>query len=605
MKEHERLLDLLEKYLCYLGYKEESVKTFISDVTEIVALKLADSNVVIKNKKGKGHQTHIAITGKTISFFYNANDFEKMDCESVDQIDVKLINGNIEALAKHRLDIKDAEIKLINSHVSIGKRTQKQIQLSKQISKNSDDFNTLRDLLVPNDLFILLRIEANNIVCIGINQSFYENDILPDYDTFFNANTYIRLSDVYEDISDNTEFDKAFSIYTEKSTDTGAVCYFCGCTLAQYMKSLPDSYCNNDIQRGIVKNEYLDRIVQTIIRNDSIPTITLVADGISVINDGQTLKLEQYRILDGLQRTFRINEIWKCMNFFEEIEDKDELLSYSRIKLARELSADLKEHDCNASVFFEVLNEYRNNGSIERFWKYYNSNVQWFEIWENLSPEDETKKMLILNAGHKEMDIRHQLELLFLNMLPELNKMCKDNHVIGIIRNKDKTDMLYSKERKKGEYYFSHIISAAISYSDKKAVTTNVKLVKGIQQDKREDIDNNTVKKIMKFMFDLDAALEASYGEVGTKWIGRETVLVGMFAALGEVSDDVDAFSLLLSNIDGLNLQTYEAAKNDNIEVSKVNVGNVTKTAVNRAILDLINKKINSIDWNNYFGGNE
>lgn len=605
MKEYERLLDLLEKYLCHLGYKEESAKHFISDVTEIVALKLADSNVISKNKISKGHQTHIAITGKSINFF-RKDRFDEIDCEKVEKIDLKLIHGNIEELGGHAITKQGMEVAFIDAFATIGKRTQNQLQLAKAITGNSKDFNSLRDGLKMNDLLIMLRKESvNEFICIGIKKDFYEDEIISNYDDYFNSNTYINIADFEKNKSTEGQCEKVFNVYTEKSTDTGAVCYFCGCTLAQYMESIPDTYRENDIQRGIVKNVYLDRIVQTIIKNDCIPTITLVGDGINVINEGRTIELDGYRILDGLQRTFRLNEIWKCMNLFENIEEKEKLLEYSKIKLARVLASRLKEHDCNISVFIEILDEYRKNGSIEKFWKYYNSNIQWFEIWEGLSPEEETKKMLILNAGHKQMDIRHQLELLFLNMLPELNQICEEKNVPGIIRNKDKTDMLYSKERKKGEYYFSHIISAAISYTDKKATTTNVDLVNGIQQDKREDIDYIQIKKIMYFLFDLDNVLEEKFGETGTKWIGRETVLVGMFAALGEAGDRGNSFKKILEKAAGLNLQAYEAAKNENIEVSKVNVGNVTKKAVYKAILDLIDENVTEIDWNKYFGGNE
>lgn len=604
MNEYKRILDLLKKYVCSLGYQADSVDGFLTDITEIVVMKLADSNVVPKNKKGKSHQTHIAITGKTISFFYDTDEFEKKDCESIDIISVDLIERNIERLlSKVDIEKKAEDISYIHTTVSIGKRTQNQIQLSKSISDNGKDFNSLRDSLYPEDLLVLIKTNSQKkIVCLGIDNEFYSS-VIPEYDTFLNSNTYINVMNSEDNMARKASCENVFDVYTEKSTDAGTVCYFCGCTLSDYMKCIPETYRDNDIQRGIVKNVYLDRIVQTIIKNDCIPTITLVGDGISLTDEGKKLKLEKYRILDGLQRTFRINEIWKCMRFFEEINNKDELLEYSRIKLRRVLAADLREHDCDFSVFMEVLNEYRKNGSIDRFWKYYNSNIQWFEIWENLSPEEETKKMLILNAGHKQMEIRHQLELLFLNMLPELNQMCEENHCKGIIRNKDKTDMFYSKERKKGEYYFSHIISAAISYTDKKAITTNVDLVNNIQQETREDIDYVKLKEIMSFLFKLDDALEQTYGDLGTKWIGRETVLVGMFAALGEIGDD--AFSRLIDKVDGLNLNLYETSKNENIEVSKVNVGNVTKAAVNNAILDLLNGKVTEINWDDYFGGDE
>ena len=111
----------------------------------------------------------------------------------------------------------------------------------------------------------------------------------------------------------------------------------------------------------------------------------------------------------------------------------------------------------------------------------------------------------------------------------------------------------------------------------------------------------------MTFLFKLDDSLYKQYGDFGVKWIARETVLVGLFAALGEADKKMDSFKTMLDKdkVKGLKLNEYESAKNSNIEVSKVNVGNVTKTAVYNAIFDLLNDKVAEINWNQYFGGNE
>lgn len=606
MKEHERLLDLVKKYLCSLGYEESCADEFIGGVSEIVALKLADSNIVLSNKKSNGHQTHIAITGKTISFFFKEIEFDNLENEQIKKINLKLISRNVESLMGEKYSDSKKAIEYISAFVSAGKRTQKQLQLAKSIASNSKEFNELRNEIYVNDLLVFLKTKAvDEIVCLAIKKEYYENIVLPTYDEYYNSNTYIVIDDSSSLSSRMVDDTKEFEVYTEKTTDSNAVCYFCGCTLASYMNTLPDTYRENDIQRGIVQNVYLDRLVQTIIKNDSIPIISLVGEDVSLSQDGKKLNVSNYRILDGLQRSYRLNEIWKCMNFFEGLSDKDILCDLSRIKIARQYSSRLKENDCNINVFIEILKEYRLNGSIDRYWDYFNRSIQWFEVWENLTPEEETKKMLILNAGHKQMDIRHQLELLFLNLLPYLNSMCEENGCRGIIRNKDKSDMQYSKERQKGEYYFSHIISAAISFDEGKAVTTNVNLVNNIQQEDREIIDYDSLRLIMTFLFKLDDELYKQYNEVGVKWIARETVLVGLFGALGKAYKDMDSFAVMLEKVKKLNLNDYETAKNTNIEVSKVNVGKVTKDAVTTAIMDLLTDKTSEINWNQYFGGNE
>ena len=362
----------------------------------------------------------------------------------------------------------------------------------------------------------------------------------------------------------------------------------------------------NDIQRGIVKNTYLDRLIKTIISNDNIPTITLLGERIDLSEEGKKLVLKKPRILDGLQRTYRIQEIWKSVLFFESIENKEELLKMNKFRLSRFLSEEKEKYD--SGIFSAILEEYRLNGDLTRLTKGFEKNEQWFEVWEELSPRQETEKMLILNAGHHAMDYRHQLELLFLNYLGKIRESYSDNENVHIIRNKEKTDTQYSKERKTGEFYFSHIISSFISYSKGKPITTNAELINRIQQENEygdEEISYDQINQIMMFLVEFDKLLDEEYGAVGTKWIAKETVLVGVFAALGNYDKEKGvgkAFDSFYTNIRALNLRKYDLAKQENVDVSKVNMGNITKNAVWNAITDLMNERIQVIEWDNYFG---
>ncbi len=615
-----RLLELVQSYFIELGYEQAVVEKYFSveKISEMVAIRLANANVVNKNKKDKSsHQSHIAITGETIFFFYNADEFERLKSDEIEKRTIGISIHNVSDLAGQSviIDRKD-KIEFLDGIVTIGKRTQNQVQLSKYSNGNCSEFNSLRDNLWENDLFIMLKErETERLVVLGIKESFYQKQF-QEYVSVYNANTYLKFlfeQDRVEETANEETCTEAMrmEVYTEKSTDENGICYFCGCTLQEYMRHLPVSYRENDIQRGIVKNVYLDRLINTIINKDNIPIITLVGEDIEIVQDGKEIELSKYRILDGLQRTYRIQQIWNCMNFFIGIENKEELLSLNKIKLARSMSKELQENGCDINIFSEVLNEYKINGDIDRFWKYFEECIQWFEVWENLSLEQETQKMLILNAGHKQMDIRHQLELLFLNVLPKLNEFCKERGGQGIIRNKDKSDMQYSKERVKGEYYFSHIISAIISFNEKKPVTTNADLVNQLQQDTNsysEYIEYKSLQDFMEFLLLLDNELERKYGVCGYKWIARETVLVGVFSALGIFQEDKErnsGFRLLLDKIDCLNLDKFEDAKQKNVEISKVNVGNVTKNAVKSAVLDLLNSKVEFIEWKEYFGRKE
>lgn len=406
-------------------------------------------------------------------------------------------------------------------------------------------------------------------------------------------------------------------IYTEKKSNDNT-CYLCGCTLKEYVEKIPDQYMVYEVQRGIVPNVYLDKIIETILNNDNIPTITLISKEMQKEkdNDKDIMLLHEFKILDGLQRTYRIKSIWESLKLFNNIEDKSELIKLSKLRLAKKYKSQLKEANSDVKIFDRIINEYKTEGNTDRFMKYFDNNIQWFEIWEGLSPEEEIDKMLILNAGHKAMTVRHQLELLYLNVLPYLDSICKDEGVSNIIREKEKTDTVYSKERKVGEYYFSHLISATLAFDECKPKTTNTDLIKKIQEDnsngeyKSINLNYELIKSVLKFWIRLDKRLDSIYGDLGAKWLSRETVIVGIFAALGRYSKEVEKFVFddfidKITNNEVLNIDKYDISKNANMDISKINIGSVTKKAVFNAIYDLISGSISSIKWDAYFGGDK
>lgn len=521
MSESKIILEMIRKYFISLGYDEQAVLEFLdlNKIKEMIVMRLADSNIVTRNKENNGHQTHIAITGESVQFFYSKDQMKEMSNEKVDKRYFCISNQNIQELKGEVVSINQTDkIEFIEGNVSVGKRTQNQVQLSKNINENCSEFNNLRDQLHTNDLLVLIKlVELEKIYALGIKEVFYLEEI-NDYVLKYNSNYYYVNVSKEDNSNQEKRIDEhnkiTFDVFAEKNTDQGVNCYLCGCSLKEFIINISENYKDNIIQRGIVKNVYLDRLVQTVLDQDNIPTIILVGEGVNICDEGKKIEVNQYRILDGLQRTYRIQEIWKCMDYFEKLSDKNTLLEMNKLKIARTLSKELSQVNCDINIFLEILNEYRRNGNIDRYWRYFNENIQWFEVWENLSPDQETKKMLILNAGHKQMDIRHQLELLFLNLLPKLNEQCIRYGGIGIIRNRDKSDMQYSKERKQGEFYFSHIISAVISYVWKCPVATNTDLVNELQQntkDMMEYFNYDHLKNVMKFLISLDNKLQQEY----------------------------------------------------------------------------------------------
>lgn len=601
---------IITQYLHHLGYSGGTIKSEcdLSNIDSMFIMRLANANIVTENKMDKSsHQTHIAITGDAIDFFCERNFFEKIENDIVAKVCVNILPTNVDDLLNKQDCVDKSRIRFEKSFVTYGKRTQSQLQLSKRMSENSDLFNLLRKGLYENDLLIFWKEKASKeIYVLGVKECFYSN-IIPNYSKQFNSTILFKLNSNGEENEVQKENNcMKLRVFAEKTTDSGT-CYLCGCTLKQYMEYLPETYKDNVIQRGIVKNAYLDRMVRTLICNENIPIITLIGEQINVVDEGENLELSQYRILDGLQRTYRIHEIWKSILYFDRLNNKDEFVEMNKLEMSKYLSSLNEKYDIN--IMLEIIEEYKLNGNLDRFKSSFERNEQWFEVWEELSIEEETEKMLILNAGHKQMDYRHQLELLFLNVLPKLKELVSEKNIV-IIRNKEKSDMEYSKNRRKGEFYFSHIISSFISYNKCQPITTNAELISKLQEEKdhsEEMMSFSLIKKIMLFLINFDNELENHFGEVGEKWIAKETVLVGVFAAAGvfeNQEDNRDAFAYLLSNVEKLNLNVYDLAKQKNVDINKVNMGNVTKMAVFNAVLDLLKGNTTKIKWENYFGRN-
>ena len=178
MAAYDMLLRLVQDYFVDLGYNNLFVESYFSNQTfkEMISIRLANANVMIKNKTDRSsHQTHIAITGEAIDFFYNEKEFIEMDNKRVDKKKVFVSESNLQYLANNTVSVSDVYfLDRISGYVTLGKRTQKQVQLSKRNSENSDCFNTLRLGLFENDLLIMMKYRnEEGILAIGIPQTFY------------------------------------------------------------------------------------------------------------------------------------------------------------------------------------------------------------------------------------------------------------------------------------------------------------------------------------------------------------------------------------------------------------------------------------------------
>lgn len=197
MAAYDMLLRLVQDYYIDLGYNNLFVERYFSNETfkEMISIRLANANVMIKNKSDRSsHQTHIAITGEAIDFFYNDSEFVEMDNKRIDRKKVYVSESNLQYLLNKPVSISDVKmLERISGYVTLGKRTQKQVQLSKRNSENSECFNMLRLGLYENDLLIMLKYRNEEaMLAIGIPQTFYL-DYIPNYASKYETNTYLSL----------------------------------------------------------------------------------------------------------------------------------------------------------------------------------------------------------------------------------------------------------------------------------------------------------------------------------------------------------------------------------------------------------------------------
>ena len=75
-----------------------------------------------------------------------------------------------------------------------------------------------------------------------------------------------------------------------------------------------------EVQRKIVKNAYLDKILDTIKSSEPIPFITLSSNNERVPKNNEPVKtvyLKNFNIIDGLQRTYRLWGYWKLCSEYQ------------------------------------------------------------------------------------------------------------------------------------------------------------------------------------------------------------------------------------------------------------------------------------------------
>lgn len=410
--------------------------------------------------------------------------------------------------------------------------------------------------------------------------------------------------------------DLELSVFSSRvEGSTSSTCYLCEGTLENYVKSIPERYTDYDVQRGIVTNVYLDRLTQTILEGKIIPPIVLVSLENSNTST-ESMTINRYKILDGLQRTYRIKAIYAALELYiDEVENNGvDFLIYSKFKLSREYKDKLEEKETNATILLTIIKWVEEKQlSLVTLKDIFPSFKQWFEVWSGLEKKEQINKMLVLNAGHKPMDIKHQLELLFLNIMP-------DQYLATFTRAKDVNSSFFYIKKELGQLHLSHFISALLSFDNAKPIAVDAKFIESLQNDLENELerikiyfeDNNLVA-LIDFTKELDNLFYAEYGkDPGLQWLGRETVLIGMFAAFGKyykLNKNRISFEECLNeikekieiNINIFKLGEFNDAKTTSIDITKVNIGNIFKYTTFNVMCKLLVHDEKDVNWDTTF----
>ncbi|PZX46019.1 hypothetical protein [Algoriphagus chordae] len=410
-----------------------------------------------------------------------------------------------------------------------------------------------------------------------------------------------------------------FKILKEKDFGKGKYWLLAELNLLQYVESLVDDNFNFEVQRKIVKNRYLDGLLNTIELGEPLPNITLAYhEPLSQIKESSTVNLidSKLDILDGLQRTYRLWAFWKI---YIKIKENN----YNNLKDAilgiKSSYPQFFENGIVDSKFFKY-NFPEGKTNID-FHKKYSTYTLYFTIWSNLSEPDLVKKMLVLNAGHKAVSTQHQFEILFLNLWKSLNNELVN---IRVIREKEiDFNLIKRGERKPGEYLFSSIITSLMSLVLAKPQRISSDIIYRYDLINENDEGNSLqytelifnsefIKKLLKKLFAIDSEMSSAYGKEGLAWFGKDTTLNGVFAGVGvylnlNSSDQIDGLDekilesfeeLKTSLTKELNLNKFNA-EYDSLSGRSVNIGNLIRSVVMNYTIHKLKKE--STNWMSLF----
>ena len=222
--------------------------------------------------------------------------------------------------------------------------------------------------------------------------------------------------------------------------------------------------------------------------------------------------------------------------------------------------------------------------------------------------------MLLLNAGHKSVSMRHQIELLYYGWF----EVFSNGTNILLVRDKDApSPVSFVENRKMKQYRFSDLVLATIAFmnGDYMSIQSEVVEKKFLKHSYFERLGDqaNDYKSIIKFIGNCDEIISSKFGNEGTKWFGRENCLEAFMGVIGKIyKEDYSTesvfhaleqiYNIVEERVQYFNLQEFENGKKK-LNSSKINIGQTTKKIIFSSILNVLcSDKPENINWEREFG---
>lgn len=307
--------------------------------------------------------------------------------------------------------------------------------------------------------------------------------------------------------------------------------WLCKVSLWDYLEAVkPSTAFDFEIQRGIVKNIYLDTILDSIVVGEPFPPLTLLVENPKI--ESSSLIIDDFYILDGLQRTYRL---WIYKQIIDMAKAKD--LFGPSWRSLHDVISEMRQRFPEATqvIPYAVLQKIfsaESNIFLEKLEQAFKDFNLYLYIWGNLSEKEVVNKMLLLNAGQMRVSLQHQYELMFLRVFSDLNIP------ITLVRTKDSDYMDVKRGiRQPGQFLFTTLVIGLRSFIECKPVRLDRKFNLNDEECISEEdasfyFDKKFLEQFLGIIYQFDKKLSSS-DEAFKKWIVKDTSISSVLGAVG------------------------------------------------------------------------